>query len=319
MTSSLQSSCTANGSGDSPNCTYSLPGSGPLFWAYLDMQANYNANAILFAVDTYTASMYNESDHAYLWNALIYDATGRKNPPVQAHACALWICMQAYNTSVTAGVASQTTVATWNKSTIDPSSETWVNMTEIPYADFNMPSPASYGISLPAIRALINRFDFYEAPNTVTYQVNPVDHLNAHFFSSDVVITLFNVTDYSAWIDQLALSMTNRFRSGGNVSDGLATDYYTGTALSQETYVHIRWLWLIFPAVLVGASIVFVVATIVQTHLRGVRHWKDDPLALLCCTVDDDQLAKASCLRDMEKVQMVLTVKGERAFLKTNV
>jgi len=228
--------------------------------------------------------------------------------------------MQAYNTSVTGGIPSQSTVATWNKTTFDSATRAWVNMTDIPYTTFNMPTSKTYGISFAAVEALINRFDFYETPNTVRYERTPTHDANTYYFSSDMVITLFNMTDYSGWIEQLALSMTNRFRSGGaisTVSNGTDQGYYAGTARSQETYVHIRWLWLIYPAALVVAALVFVVATMVQTHARGVRHWKDDPLALLCCRVDEEVLGKKSSLRDLSEVKMLLTVEGEKAFMKT--
>jgi hypothetical protein len=57
-----------------------------------------------------------------------------------------------------------------------------------------------------------------------------------------------------------------------------STIYVTGTSYSVETFVHIKWPWLSLLIGLVGASILFLLATI-DTAISRVEVMKSDALA----------------------------------------
>ena len=72
----------------------------------------------------------------------------------------------------------------------------------------------------------------------------------------------------------IATSMTNnmRLRSGS-----LAR----GTADTLESYIHVRWLWLLLPLAMVLIAVAFVVATSMQSHRWGIPSWKANVLAAM--------------------------------------
>lgn len=104
--------------------------------------------------------------------------------------------------------------------------------------------------------------------------------------NTDMARAFANISDWDYWIDQFALGLSNNIRQTGNIS--VNRYHYAGTAFIPVAFVHVRWPWLVFPATLVVCSIVFLCASIVQTHQRNVRPWKTDALALLKCYTDED-------------------------------
>lgn len=52
----------------------------------------------------------------------------------------------------------------------------------------------------------------------------------------------------------------------------------------NETYVTIRWAWLVLLGILVVLLVVLHVAAIIETQRHRVGVWKDSPLALLLHT-----------------------------------
>ena len=188
--------------------------------------------------------------------------------------------MKAYNISIKSGQQEEAVIAEWDKSEIyqppnfggglRAAADLWWNFTDIPES-FNNIQNSSFAISRASQVALSNRLYHPGQNDTVVVVTNfgstsqevlPEDGTPYSFSpTSDLASNLFNVTDYNAWIQQFALSMTNHLRTYGDpLPDD--TNAYAGTTLSSEIYVHIKWPWLIYPAVLVFASILFLAATI---------------------------------------------------------
>ncbi|KAK2694563.1 hypothetical protein QWA68_005785 [Fusarium oxysporum] len=88
-------------------------------------------------------------------------------------------------------------------------------------------------------------------------------------------------TNLTHAFDNMALGMTDYLRSGPN--EKLAR----GVRRESEIFVFIRWYWLIGPAVLELAALVFAVCTIVCTARKHeVPLWKSSALVLLHCRHD---------------------------------
>jgi hypothetical protein len=75
--------------------------------------------------------------------------------------------------------------------------------------------------------------------------------------------------------DDIALSMTNYIRTGRNATEA------QGAALRVETFVIVRWAWLILPIATVLAAGVFLLLTMIQTSRRGEPLWKSSTAALM--------------------------------------
>ncbi|CAK7217112.1 hypothetical protein SEUCBS140593_003095 [Sporothrix eucalyptigena] len=81
--------------------------------------------------------------------------------------------------------------------------------------------------------------------------------------------------------DSIAIGGTNMMRTMQPFK-GVANSYtIEGTAWASETYVHVRWGWLAFLGAQIAICIVFLVFTIVATHMSGAMVLKSSPLAAL--------------------------------------
>lgn len=77
--------------------------------------------------------------------------------------------------------------------------------------------------------------------------------------------------------DRLSTSLTNAIR-------GLAsptTQQVVGQSHVSTQYIRVRWIWLIFPAVVVLLGLVLLVTTILASRRARAMAWKCSPLALL--------------------------------------
>jgi hypothetical protein len=101
-------------------------------------------------------------------------------------------------------------------------------------------------------------------------------------------------------VDYATRNLTQRVESiaAALTNYGLATtnDTVQGDAFAEESYVHVRWQWLILPAFLELASLVLLVLTIVHSRREDVPIWKSSVLALMYHGVDElhDRVTLAS-------------------------
>ncbi|KAK4043715.1 hypothetical protein C8A01DRAFT_32244 [Parachaetomium inaequale] len=80
----------------------------------------------------------------------------------------------------------------------------------------------------------------------------------------------------------VATSLTNTMRAMSSASA-------SGTVLSTETYVHIRWAWLTFLAIQIVLSVSFLVGIMVQTAVWNVKILKGSSTAALLAISADDK------------------------------
>jgi hypothetical protein len=90
---------------------------------------------------------------------------------------------------------------------------------------------------------------------------------------------------YNPWIapnnvtrhmERLATAMTNIIRSSPSHQD------VNGSAWEKETFISVRWQWLVFPFLLLVLSLVFLVSTIIKTSKgSGANVWKTSAMPTL--------------------------------------
>ncbi|EON65410.1 hypothetical protein W97_04648 [Coniosporium apollinis CBS 100218] len=105
--------------------------------------------------------------------------------------------------------------------------------------------------------------------------VSPSDAVEAVWYNSFAM---------EPWIQNLALAITNQIIQAAPAGND---SHYGSMVHTLEPFIHVRWLWLTFPTLIVLGSIVFLAASIWQTRLAPTRAWKSSALALLLCSVDD--------------------------------
>lgn len=81
-------------------------------------------------------------------------------------------------------------------------------------------------------------------------------------------------------VESVAVALTNY---------GLQTtnDTVRGEAIAEESYVRVRWQWIILPAFLELASLLLLVSTIIHSRRQHVPLWKSSILALIYHGVDE--------------------------------
>lgn len=78
-----------------------------------------------------------------------------------------------------------------------------------------------------------------------------------------------------------------QYTSNATRLPGVLTPQANGTAESLVVLVRVEWIWLSFSVVLVIASFLFLVATIVITSSKEIPSWKSSNLAVLAMGLDD--------------------------------
>ena len=113
-------------------------------------------------------------------------------------------------------------------------------------------------------------------------------------------------------MENIATALTNYVRDSSNLT-------VVGQVGQAHIYVTVIWPWIILPAVLVIASIIFLMLAMYESKRKGARVWRTSELALLFHgrKVWDDELHPLHRVSDMEhaasgmQVKMVKTSNGE--------
>ncbi|KAH7260117.1 hypothetical protein B0J15DRAFT_491860 [Fusarium solani] len=201
-----------------------------------------------------------------------------------AAECALWYCLRTREIRVEMGELSDRITETWSEVPIDHASYLSDNVT---FANIPSSMGTTTGDQYTVDWGLL--YDVREFAKTTfegsigTYGVR----------ETEFALSLFNAfDDINAWMDSLTSSLTNAVRING--TDSPKDTRYWGTAITSQVVIVVRWEWIVYPAVMVGASMVYLVVEIVQTAKIGVRPWKDDPLLPVCMEVDEELRQQAS-------------------------
>lgn len=216
-------------------------------------------------------------------------------PDISATECALYFCVHTYKTSVDNGKFRENLVATDATSNYDlvngatdntvliPETCYW-NGTQYqaPYEDdANANEHCRYNISWLSPLALSNSLQPLLKGSGSLFVSNRPD------WSSETARAIYgntgNITEISDLFSSLASALTTHARS--KVCDARVN----GTTWTVESYVHVRWPWMILPGALVVFTLSFFVATIFNTRHQFI--WKSSPLALLFSniTVEEEE------------------------------
>lgn len=203
------------------------------------------------------------------------------NASTVASECALWMCVNTYETIVESGQQVQNII-----SSLDVN----VSNDEFNGGNFTANSSTEDARVVDAMGFRINYYAWLALSGHLLKLLNGTVNLGAHtsYPSSDAVEAFRNHTaDLDRWIQNLAVSMTNVIRTDVHSS----RDEFEGTAY-QLAYV-VRWGWLALPAAMVLFSVVFWLAIMVQTAKSPVESWKGSPLTILLFDVDEETKQKA--------------------------
>ena len=204
--------------------------------------------------------------------------------------CALWMCVQLLNTTMSSTHQTQFSVEEFANMSISHENPDGSdsNRTFMPLPPSMRPrTQASYNVDRFNVLYIRN---FLSSAITGTIKVDDTSSIP----SSDTVLGIWNASsDLDLWIKNLALSMTNVIRTDTSQPD----DMYNGTA--YHLGYQVRWEWIVSPAALVLILTLVLIMAIVQTSWSSVSAWKGSPLTLLFMNVEVDNRKKAVGQMDM--------------------
>ena len=96
---------------------------------------------------------------------------------------------------------------------------------------------------------------------------------------------------------KIAAGMTKHVRSEqrrvqsyhGKISTSFSYPYIEpahGTSWTVQTQLHVRWVWIILPALLIILTMIFLIVTALQSRHRRLDIWKSSTIPLLCSGLD---------------------------------
>ncbi|KAJ5273232.1 hypothetical protein N7478_008357 [Penicillium angulare] len=316
ITDSLKLSTTSGAMPTEMEYNYTLPNKFVFSTSINNMKLmNATANIPLVKIDT--------AGSKPIVNFTAISAAGYGVPPqISATECAIFFCVDTYEANVEGGKFSE------NRTTFSTSSNASSNVLE----DFSLTPDTCYKNG--------TRIEYPEEnPEDCTYNVNAFSQLsmsnslspllegtgslgmvNRPEWSPKSLKALYgdygNFTEINAVFQSLATTLTINARSK------ICEEKVNGTPWTDQSFVQVRWKWMILPGVLVLFSVIFLVITIV--HTRDQYIWKSSPLALLFSQllVDDPLPLKSNpTLRDMENtsrnMEVLLETTAQGVRLKT--
>ncbi|KAI4093135.1 MAG: hypothetical protein LQ344_003118 [Seirophora lacunosa] len=184
--------------------------------------------------------------------------------------CSMFYCIGKYVATVKEGLVKQRMLASWRNDSARHSDSSDLILRPPNSFTNRANQTVTFNVSHIAAAA-IN--DFMTRKFTGAGGINN----SGSIFSSDIVQALYDTSNLTKRINNLAASMTNNIRQ----QDDHVSDPAQGIAWTNETYVHVRWAWFAFPTTLILISSSFLVGVILETSYRDVMIWKSSTLALL--------------------------------------
>lgn len=120
-----------------------------------------------------------------------------------------------------------------------------------------------------------NELTYSAMANALDNLLNTTIAADEHPSYLDISTILYTQHNISESITAMADSMTDVMRRG---KKAVMVD---GQALRTETFIHVRWMWIIFTATIVTLSIVLLAATVIVSRGPYAVLWKSSVLPLL--------------------------------------
>ena len=198
---------------------------------------------------------------------------------VEAADCALTYCAKEYTSRIHQGKFVEDVTAV-----IEP--PVWndqfnaINPDLVPYIHFNVSRE-----QMPSLAPDFNRT--FSLGSKIDY------HLRLQFetyFTTSTGMSDTGLISFESDVDSgfywngphaISTTMSNIADAITNAIRGLSDQRYQGTASSMESYIHVSWLWLLLPLIMLILAVIFLVLTARRCRVDGVPHWRTSALAVM--------------------------------------
>ncbi|KAK8036952.1 hypothetical protein PG991_001266 [Apiospora marii] len=224
----------------------------------------------------------------------LHDMSSQTLYGIVANECVLYYCVNEYEAQVANGFFNETVVKSY---TLDHDPEPTENTTIVVPPGGNRTEPSNYTVTFPAANALRNHFYGF-------WTGNVTGSLGLERPTSDTIGALYDLGDdgkgggspkpggEAETFAAVAAAMTKVMRSNLEVDpaedpEAAAANQVAGVTWFEETYVAVRWPWMILPIGLEVLAFGFLFMTMIQCKRSGVAIWKSSTLPMLQGKVAD--------------------------------
>ena len=189
-----------------------------------------------------------------------------------AWECALSYCINTYSTAVRGGNFEQHVKASWLNNSASYSQDS-----DLLYR----PSASSINMTGDSLEFRVDNLVARAMNSFMTQTFSGSGGINSSrsgsAFSSDTIQALYGTQNFSTRVATLATSMSNSIRQQNDSDFGT----FRGRAYQTETYVHVRWAWFSYPAILVLLTVAFLIGIMIENARSEIRVWSASNVALL--------------------------------------
>jgi hypothetical protein len=158
-----------------------------------------------------------------------------------------------------------------------------INMQGVLQRDMNSTLRPGYLVGITALQPWEGDSNFTinynDLGNIPAFLQSVLDFSNGFYNDGMISISiqgaLTSSTNIPDTITSIATSMSNHIRAGPNATN------IVGDAWLPKTYIHVRWVWLTVPIILVLVASALLGSVIVLTHREGQAVWKSSLLPMM--------------------------------------
>ena len=291
---------------DGSQCNYTLP-SG--------VNVNYTDSTVVALYATSGNSTDNKTfpTVAGIHNPLValgvlkWDDNHDEHQPVEASECSIYVCVNTYNVSMNQGILRSAILKKWYNHSINldwthDASETAI-LTPPPKDLSSATADSDFAISnfAPLVSYLTGLLEgALDGKNTLDASDSNTATLVQAIHNGAKVT--------SSVVENIALVVTNAMRSANGTYDAV-----TGSAWERQTFIHVRWIWLTLPVLLVFSSLFLLISVMLESWGQGVTVWKSSALAVIFHGLDKEDDLPVNKLSEMKHAAKKTKVRLQRA------
>ncbi|KAH8146028.1 uncharacterized protein LAJ45_09950 [Morchella importuna] len=201
-----------------------------------------------------------------------YGTDGSLPPRYTAAECAIYYCVKEIQANVTNGTYTETVLTALENTNHNPITTS---------GDMTITGAAaneSFLITAPAHASLVGSHGLTAA---LTGSARSGANSTTQLFTSDILRGFAQDPDIARTMEWVSTALTNRLRNLDRTAQKAMGESYT-----VQSFIRVRWMWLLYPVTLWTASLVFLICVVVETRGRGMRAWGASQLALVWYGLD---------------------------------
>lgn len=202
-----------------------------------------------------------------------YDTNGSLPPRYTATECAIYYCVKEIQANVTNGTYTETILTELENTNHNPPTTDSGDII-ISGAAAN----ESFLITVSAHASLVGPHGLAAA---LTGSARSSANTTLQLFTSDILRGFAQDTDTARTMGRVSTALTNRLRNLDRTAQKAMGESYT-----VQSFIRVRWMWLLYPVTLWTASLVFLICVVVETRGKGMRAWGASQLALVWYGLD---------------------------------